>query len=102
MKPIKANFRRDGKYLYVNRNAYAMFLLGVHGGTAPKTSLGKEFLPFYTERPKSKEFHRVEINVILTKAEARKMSAEWAKRRRKIRQDTKEAMDKMIEGKPLK
>jgi hypothetical protein len=66
---IQPNYRRGTRYFYVHSASLACVHLG----------LGESFR-VYTKRPSpASEFHRVELNVVRTKAEARALERKWAK-----------------------
>ncbi len=75
---ILANYSNGTRYFY----APAATLACLH--LAPR-AMGIKIVPLYVTRPKKGgRYHRVEINVVRTKAEADKMNAKYARIRAKI------------------
>lgn len=85
----KSNYKRGTQYFYIHKASLACAFLG--GGVLCGPTLN-----LYLKRPdrpkfEGDEFHRVEINVIHTKAEAKALNRKWAKIRAQRRAEAKAA-----------
>lgn len=77
----KANFKRGKRYFYVHRATMACVFLA--GGALMGE---KKAIPAYLKSPEPRsEFHRVDLVVIRTKAEAASLNRKYAKLRAKHR-----------------
>jgi 23S rRNA maturation mini-RNase III len=74
---VKPNFRRGKQYYYIHRATLACAFLG------GAVLLGeKKAIPCYLKSPQPRsKFHRVEIVIVRTKAEAKALNRKYAKLR---------------------
>lgn len=71
---IEANWQRGERYYYASADVLACIFIG----------LETKGVMLHTKRPKEGRYHRVKLDVVRTKKEARAMNARLTKARKRI------------------